>query len=107
MIVHTCKQGSVISGFLFSIVKDWEKKKTVEHNNWKWWNFTAVLEDIDFANNLKIALLSSKKKHIQSWENCSTEQAQQRNWNENQNQEDKAQDIYVMPKTHLPYQLIT
>ena len=62
----TCKQDSVISGFLFLIVMDWEKKKTVERNNRKRCNSTAVLEDIDFANNLNIALLSStcKKKHI-------------------------------------------
>ena len=39
-------------------------KKTAENDNdGIKWNFTTVLEDIDFADDL--ALLSSKKKHIQ------------------------------------------
>ena len=58
------KQGCVMSGLLFLIVMDWIMTKTVENdNNGLRWNFTTVLEDIDFADDL--ALLSSKKTHIQ------------------------------------------
>ena len=58
------KQGCVISGLLFLIVMDWIMTKTVENdNNGIRWNFTTVLEDIDFADDL--ALLSSTKTHIQ------------------------------------------
>ena len=58
------KQGCVISGLLFLIVMDWIMTKTVENdNNGIRWNFTTVLEDIDFADN--VALLSSTKTHIQ------------------------------------------
>ena len=52
-----------MSSFLFLIVMDWIMKKTAgNHNSGIRWNFTTVLEDIDFADDL--ALLSSKK-HIQ------------------------------------------
>ena len=58
------KQGYVVSGLLFVIVMDWIMTKTVENdNNGIRWNFTTVLEDIDFADDP--ALLSSKKAHIQ------------------------------------------
>ena len=52
------KQGCVLSGLLFLIVMDWIMTKTGIR-----WNFTTVLEDIDFADDL--ALLSSTKTHIQ------------------------------------------
>ena len=43
---------------------DWIMTKTVENDsNGIRWNLTIVLEDIDFADDL--ALLSSKKTHIQ------------------------------------------
>ena len=58
------KQGCVMSGLLFLIVMDWMMTKTVANdNNGIRWNFTTVLEDIDFADDL--ALLSSTKTHIQ------------------------------------------
>ena len=41
-----------------------DMKKTIENDkNGIRWSFTTVLENIDFADDL--ALLSSKKKHIQ------------------------------------------
>ena len=53
-----------MSGLLFLIVMDWIMTKTVENNNnGIRWNFTTVLEDIDFTDDL--ALLSSTKTHIQ------------------------------------------
>ena len=58
--------GCVMSSLLFLIVHvmDWIMTKTVENNNnGIRWNFTTVLEDIDFADDL--ALLSSTKTHIQ------------------------------------------
>ena len=58
------KQECVMSGLLFLIVMDWIMTKTVENDsNGIRWNLTIVLEDIDFADGL--ALLSSKKTHIQ------------------------------------------
>ena len=59
------KQGCVMSGLLFLIiVMDWIMTKTVENdNNGIRRNFTTVLEDIDFADDL--ALLSSTRTHIQ------------------------------------------
>ena len=53
-----------MSGLLFLIVMDWIMTKIVENdNNGIRWNFTTVLEDIDFTDDL--ALLSSTKTHIQ------------------------------------------
>ena len=57
------KQGCVMSGLLFLIVMVWRMTKTVENDNGIRWNFTTVLEDIDFVDDL--ALLSSTKTHIQ------------------------------------------
>ena len=58
------KQECVMSGLLFLKVMDWIMTKTVENdNNGIRWNFTTVLEDIDFADDL--VLLSSTKTHIQ------------------------------------------
>ena len=63
------KQGCVMSGLLFLIVMDWIMTKTVENdNNGIRWNFTTVIEDIDFADDL--ALLSSMKTHIQKKVDC-------------------------------------
>ena len=59
------KQGCVMSGFLFLIAIDWVMRKTTHgHKNGIRWNFTSVLEDLDFADD--IALISSKYEHIQS-----------------------------------------
>ena len=53
-----------MSGLLFLIVMDWIMTKTVENDNSGIrWDFTTVLEDIDFADDL--ALLSDTKTHIQ------------------------------------------
>ena len=59
------KQGCVMSGFLFLIAIDWVMGKTTHgYKNGIRWNFTSVLEDLDFADD--IALISSKYEHIQS-----------------------------------------
>ena len=57
------KIGCVISGFLFShvhaLAMDWIMRKAkADKRRGIWWNFTMVLADVDFADD--IALLSSK-----------------------------------------------
>ena len=53
------KQGCVMAGFLFLLALDWVMRKaTADKRRGVRWNFTAVLEDLDFADD--IALLSSK-----------------------------------------------
>ena len=53
------KQGCVMSGFLFLLALDWIMRKvTADKRRGIQWNFTTVLEDLDFADN--IALLLSK-----------------------------------------------
>ena len=53
------KQGCCMSGFLFLLVIDWVMRKTVEgERTGTRWNFTTVLEDLDFVDDL--ALLSSR-----------------------------------------------
>ena len=52
-------------GFLFLFVIDWVMRQTVEgEKTGIRWNFTTVLEDLDFADD--IALLSSTLNHLQS-----------------------------------------
>ena len=63
------KQGCVMSGFLFLAGMDWLTSRSIEgHNNGIRWKFTSTLEDINFANDL--ALLASKKNHIQEKVEC-------------------------------------
>ena len=53
------KHGCVMSGFLFLLMIAWVRKKaTSEARRGIRWNFMAVLEDLDFADD--IALLSAK-----------------------------------------------
>lgn len=53
------KQGCVMSGFLFLLALDWTMREaTADKRRGIRWNFTTVLEDLDFADD--IALLSSK-----------------------------------------------
>ena len=59
------KQGCNMSGFLFLIAMDWVMRRTVgKGENGIRWNFTSKLDDLDFADD--VALLSSKKQHIQN-----------------------------------------
>ena len=59
------KQGCVMSGFLFLLTVDWTMRRTTErHRNGIRWNFTSMLEDLDFADD--IVLVSSKYEHIQN-----------------------------------------
>ena len=59
------KQGCVMSGFLFLLTVDWTMRRTTErHRNGITWNFTSMLEDLDFADD--IVLVSSKYEHIQN-----------------------------------------
>ena len=58
------KQGCCMSGFLFLLVIDWVMRKTVDgERTGIRWNFTNMLEDLDFADDL--ALLSSAMNHLQ------------------------------------------
>ena len=59
------KQGCVMSGFLFLLILDWTMRRTTErHRNGTRWNFTSMLEDLDFADD--IVLVTSKYEHIQN-----------------------------------------
>ena len=59
------KQGCVMSGVLFLLILDWTMRRITErHRNGIRWNFTIMLEDFDFADD--IVLVSSKYKHIQN-----------------------------------------
>ncbi|PFX13112.1 hypothetical protein AWC38_SpisGene22833 [Stylophora pistillata] len=54
-----------MAGFLFLLVINWVMRKTVERKRTGIrWNFTTVVEDLDFANDL--ALLSSAMNHFQN-----------------------------------------
>ena len=57
------KQGCVTSGFLFLLALDWTMRKaTTDKRRGIRWNFTTVLGDLDFADD--IALLSSKFNYL-------------------------------------------
>ena len=59
------KQGCGMSGFLFLLVVDWVMRKTTKcGNSGIRWKFNSFLEDLDFADD--IALISSKREHIQT-----------------------------------------
>ena len=51
------KQGCVMSGFIFVIVIFWVMKETLDKRRLHW-NLTAVLEDLDYADD--IALLARR-----------------------------------------------
>ena len=58
------KQGCVMSGFLFLLALDWTRREaTADKRRGIWWNFTTVLEDLDFADN--IAQMSSNISNLQ------------------------------------------
>ena len=58
------KQGCKMSGFLFLLVIDWVRRRTVAHaGTGISWKMTTMLEDIDFAAYL--AVISSKYTQIQ------------------------------------------
>ena len=58
------KQGCNMSGFLFLIVLDWVKRRTVGNGeNGIRWKLTSKVDDLDFADD--IALLSATKQQIQ------------------------------------------
>ena len=86
---------------ILNSIMDWIMTKTVENdNNGIRWNFTTVLEDIDFADDL--ALLSSKKTHIQKKEYRLSKHSKVSNRNENQHQEDETHEIQRQrPNSHI------
>ena len=54
-----------MSDFLFLLTVDWTVRRTTKmHRNGIRWNFTSMLEDLDFADD--IVLVSSKYEHIQN-----------------------------------------
>ena len=54
-----------MSGFLFLLTVDWTMQRTTERpRNGNRWNFTSMLEDLDFADD--IVLVSSKYERIQN-----------------------------------------
>ena len=58
MIKSRLKQGFEMSGFLFLLCLDWlMRKASTDKRRGVRWNFTSLLEDLDFADD--IALLSS------------------------------------------------
>lgn len=64
-VVTGVKQGCCMSRFLFLLVIDWVMRQTVEgERTGIRRNFTTVLEDLDFADD--IALLSLTLNHLQS-----------------------------------------
>ena len=60
-ITTVVKQGCVMSGFLFLLTM---RRTTESHGNGIRWNFTSMLEDLDFADD--VFLVSSKYEHIQN-----------------------------------------
>ena len=57
------KQGCSMSGFLFLLAIDWVMQRTTDaHRNGIRRNFTTMLEELDYADN--IVLLVSKHDHL-------------------------------------------
>ena len=53
-----------MSGFLFLLALNWTRREaTADKRRGIWWNFTTVLEDLDFADN--IAQMSSNISNLQ------------------------------------------
>ena len=68
------KQGCVMSGFLFLLALDWiMKRTTADKKRGIRWNFTTVLEDLEFADD--IALLSSRLNDLHENTGRLTEEA--------------------------------
>ena len=68
------KQGCVMSGFLFLLALDWiMKRTTADKRRGIRWNFTTVLEDLEFADD--IALLSSRLNDLHEKTGRLTEEA--------------------------------
>ena len=68
------KQGCVMSGFLFLLALDWiMKRTTADKRRGIRWNFTTVLEDLEFADD--IALLSSRLSDLHERTGRLTEEA--------------------------------
>ena len=68
------KQGCVMSGFLFLLALDWNMKRTTaDKRRGIRWNFTTVLEDFEFADD--IALLSSRLNDLHEKTGRLTEEA--------------------------------
>ena len=68
------KQGCVMSGFLFLLALVWIMRKvTADKTRWIRWKFTAVLEDLDFVDD--IALLSSTFNDLREKTGRLTEEA--------------------------------
>ena len=64
-IITDVKQGCIMSGFLFLLTVDWTMRRTTErHRNGIRWNFTSMLQDLDFE--VDIVLVTSKYEHIQN-----------------------------------------
>ena len=63
MIKSGVKQGCMMSRFLFLLCLDWvTRKATASKRRGIRWNFTTVLEDLDFGD--EISLLSSKFNNL-------------------------------------------
>ena len=68
------KQGYVMSGFLFLLALDWTMRRTTaDKRRGIRWNFTTVLEDLEFADD--IALLSSRLNDLHEKTERLTEEA--------------------------------
>ena len=70
MIKSGVKQGCVMSGFLFLLCLDWVMRKaTAGKRRGIRWNFTTVLEDLDFADDVALCHLSSMTcmKRLGDW----------------------------------------
>jgi hypothetical protein len=52
------RQGCAMSGFIFVLVMDWIMKNTNNQKRGIRWNFTTILEDLDYADDL--VLISSR-----------------------------------------------
>ena len=64
LVVTGVKQGCCMSGFLFLMVIDWMMKKALdEERTGIRWDFTMLLEDIDYTDDL--LLLTSRADHMQ------------------------------------------
>ena len=58
------RQGCAMSGFIFVLVMDWIMKNTNNQKRGIWWNFTTILEDLDYADDL--VLISSRYEDMKS-----------------------------------------
>ena len=84
-VITGVKQGCCMSGLLFLLVIDWVMRKTTEgERTGIRWNFTTMLEDLDFADD--IAVLSSAMNHLQQ-KTAKLEDNAAKSWPENEQQE--------------------